>query len=103
MKYVGEERAVDFVVTLSYKDKTGKLKQFPVTQFFSSNDPKMLYDAGRITSMESGQETYFHILGQEENSEGKVSVQICFTGAKTGTPVKIERVFPLVDGNWLIS
>lgn len=102
MKYVGGERVIDLVVTLSYKDKTGKPKKIKVTQFFSSNDSKMIYDIGPITSIEPGQETSFHILGKEENSEDKVNVQICFTGAKTGTQVKIERVFPLVNGHWLI-
>jgi hypothetical protein len=103
MKYVGKERAVELMVMLSYQDKTGQLKQIRVDQFFPPSDPQMLYNAGSISSLESGQETYFHILGAEENSEGKVTVLVTFTGAKTGTQVKIKRIFPLVNDNWLIS
>lgn len=103
MKYVGNERAIDLVATLSYKDKKGKLKQIPVTQFFSANDPENVIQRWSYFLNGIGQETYFYILGGEENSEGKVNVQICFIGAKTGTQVKFERVFPLVDGNWWIS
>lgn len=95
MKYVGNESAVDLVVTLSYKDKNGETKKIPVTQFFTANDPAMKYNPGPVIAMEPGQENYFFILGGEENSEGKVKVQISFTGAKTGTPVKYEQDFLL--------
>jgi len=102
MKYIGSERVDKLVVVLSYKDKNAQSKQIPVVQFFPSSDSQMLYNAGPINFMEPGQEAYFYLLGGEDNSEGKVTVLITFAGAKSGTKVKIERVFPLVE-NWYMS
>lgn len=100
MRYVGKERAENLVFTLSYKDKDGELKQTRIIQFFPPSDPQMLYNAGPIDSMESGQEAYFYLLGQEDNSVGRVTIVVEFAGAKTRIPVKIERVFPIVNDYW---
>src|SRR5574341_2205140 len=103
MRYEGKERAENLVVMLSYKDKVGQLKQTRIVQFFPPSDPQMLYSAGPIDSLESGQEAYFYVLGLENNSEGKVTIVVEFTGVKTRIPVKIERVFPVTKDYWLVS
>ena len=95
MLYVGSEVAKDVEVKIHYIDKDGIKQERSVTEFFPRIDPGMWKYHDKYDYLEPEQLGYFRLVQKKSTSDGKATVSISFTGAKSGTPVNFEREFKL--------
>ena len=93
--YTGSDMAKDLKVRVAYRNTNGRSQIKEIQDFFTEQDPRMIWRHYKCDFLKSNQVAYFRLPLRKTAPDGKVTVLASFLGVSSAIPVEIEKKFDL--------